>query len=69
MIQYQLLYSVPGIDVVGPLPGDLQDTTVFSAAVLAGATNAAAARELISFLRSPEAVAAIRTKGMDPGAP
>ena len=23
--QFQLLFSVPGIEIVGPLPGDLQD--------------------------------------------
>lgn len=64
VIQYQLLFSVPGIQVVGPLPGDLQDTTVFSAAVMEGA--AAASRELVRFMRSPEALAAIRRQGMEP---
>ncbi len=34
VIQYQLLFSVPGIEIVGPLPGDLQSTTVFSAAIV-----------------------------------
>jgi molybdate transport system substrate-binding protein len=34
VIQYQLLFSVPGIEIIGPLPGDLQDTTVFSGAIM-----------------------------------
>src|SRR6185369_17184324 len=28
--QFQVLRSVPGIEIVGPLPGDLQDTVVFA---------------------------------------
>ena len=59
------LISVPGIDIVGPLPGELQNTIVFAAAVMNSANEAKAAKALISFLRTPEAVAVIRTKGME----
>lgn len=69
VIQYQLLFSVPGIEIVGPLPGDLQDTTVFSGAFLNTARDAAAAQALIRFLRSPEGAGVIKAKGMEPGAP
>lgn len=69
VIQYQLLFSVPGVEIVGPLPGDLQDTTVFSGAILSTARDPAAARALISFFRSPEATGVIKAKGMEPGAP
>ena len=69
VIQYQLLYSVPGIEIVGPLPGDLQETTVFSAAVMDGARSREASRALIIFFRSPEATAVIKGKGMEPCAP
>ena len=69
VIQYQLLFSVPGIEIVGPLPGNLQDTTIFSGAIMPGTRDAEASRTLISFLRSPEAAAVIKAKGMDPGAP
>ena len=68
VIQYQLLFSVPGIEIIGPLPGDLQDTTIFSGAIMGGATDREASRALINFLRSPEAVAVIKAKGMEPGA-
>jgi molybdate transport system substrate-binding protein len=67
VLQFQLLFSVPGIDIVGPLPGDLQSTTVFSAALAGTARDAQAAKALIDFLRTPEAVAVIEAKGMDPG--
>ena len=41
VLQHQLLFEVPGIEIVGPLPGDLQDATVFSAAIM----NAAKIKE------------------------
>lgn len=64
----QFLISVPGIEIVGPLPGDLQDTVVFSAAIMAGAKSAEASKALVDFLRTPEAAAVIKAKGMESGA-
>jgi molybdate transport system substrate-binding protein len=49
----QELMPVAGIEIVGPLPGDLQDTVVFSAAIMTGAKETAAARALIDFLGTP----------------
>ena len=65
----QLLILVPGIEIVGPLPGDLQDTVVFSAAIMAGANDAAASKALMDFLRTPEAAAVIKAKGLEPATP
>jgi molybdate transport system substrate-binding protein len=63
------LASVAGIDIVGPLPGDLQNILVFAAAVMTNAKDAEAAKALVNFLRTPEAVAVIKAKGMDPATP
>ena len=63
--QMQELMAVPGIEIVGPLPGDLQETFVFSAGIMAGAREVKAARALIQFLRTPEARAVIKAKGME----
>jgi len=63
------LISVAGIDIVGPLPGDLQNTIVFAAAVMASAKDAEAAKALVNFLRTPEAAAVTKAKGMEPAAP
>ena len=63
------LISVAGIDIVGPLPGDLQNTIVFAAAVMASANDAEAAKALVNFLRTAEAVAVTKAKGMDPATP
>jgi molybdate transport system substrate-binding protein len=60
------LLPVPGIDYVGPLPPEIQRTTVFSAGVVAKSANANAARALIKFLASPAAAAAITKSGMEP---
>jgi ABC-type molybdate transport system substrate-binding protein len=54
---------------IGPLPGDLQDTIVFAAAIMGGAKSAEAAKVLVDFLRTPEAAAVIKAKGMEPAAP
>jgi molybdate transport system substrate-binding protein len=58
--------GVPGLDLLGPLPSELQHVTVFSAAVVATATDVATARRLVAFLASPEAAAVITAKGMEP---
>ena len=60
------LVGVAGLDVVGELPAELQQVTVFSAAVVATTSDEAAARRLVACLTSPQAAAAIRAKGMQP---
>ncbi len=65
----QELIPVAGIDLVGPLPGDLQNTIVFSAAIITGAKDAAAAKALVDFLRTPDSAKVIKAKGMDPATP
>ena len=63
----QELMVVAGIDIVGPLPGDLQDTVVFPAAIMAGAKDTEASQALVNFLRTPAATAVIKSMGMEPG--
>jgi molybdate transport system substrate-binding protein len=65
--QLQVLRPVAGIEVAGPLPGDLQATTVFSSAIMTGAKSVAASKALVSFLRTLEAAKVIKAKGMEPG--
>jgi molybdate transport system substrate-binding protein len=67
--QIQGLMPVAGIEIVGPLPGDLQNTLVFAAAIMAGARDAAASKALVNFLRTPEAATVIKAKGMEPATP
>lgn len=69
VLQFQLLFSAPGVEIVGPLPGDLQNSTVFAAAIMGGVKNAEAPRALMTYLRTPEAAATVTAKGMEPASP
>jgi molybdate transport system substrate-binding protein len=60
------LLSVPGVEVVGPLPGDMAFTVVYAAAVQTGAAQSDAAKLFVNYLKSPEAQAVFKTKGYDP---
>jgi molybdate transport system substrate-binding protein len=64
--QLSELMHLPGIDVVGLLPKEIQVATTFSAAVCSVSTRPEAAKALLSFLTSPEADAAKRRQGMEP---
>ena len=57
----------PRLDVVGPLPVELQRETVYMAGVAAGARDPTAAKEFITYLMSPDGAAVIKAKGMTPG--
>lgn len=65
--QISELIAVSGTELVGPLPAGLDQVTQFSMGVLVAAKEPAVARALIEFLRTPEAQAAIRAKGLTPG--
>ena len=64
--QVSELLPVPGIELVGPLPPDIQEITTFSAGVHAKAKEPNAARALVDFFKAPAAAPAIRKKGMEP---
>ena len=65
--QISAMKPVKGLDVVGPLPAELQLTTHLSAVVAGGAASPDAAKALIAFFASPEAAAAMRARGLEPG--
>jgi len=64
--QLSELMHLPGIEVIGLLPAEIQVATVFSAAVCTASKRPATAEALLSFLASPEADAAKRRHGMEP---
>lgn len=60
------IVAVPGVDLVGPLPAEIQHTTVFSAAVPVAAPRPDVARAFVEFLASPTAKAVVAAHGMEP---
>jgi molybdate transport system substrate-binding protein len=65
--QISELLSVAGTELVGPLPPELQLMTTFTAAVGAQSTAPDAAKAFMKFIGTPEALAVIKAKGMEPG--
>jgi molybdate transport system substrate-binding protein len=64
--QMSELKPVAGIDIVGPLPDELQKITVFSAGIATVSKQPEAGKALIKFLASPAARGEIVKSGMDP---
>jgi molybdate transport system substrate-binding protein len=64
--QISELLPVPGIELVGPLPGDAQKVTIFAAGIAAGAKEPEAGAQLIKFMASPAAAPAIAKSGLEP---
>jgi molybdate transport system substrate-binding protein len=64
--QLSELKPIEGIAIVGPLPPEVQKTSVFSAGVIAASAHAAEARALIAFLASPAAASTIAETGLEP---
>jgi molybdate transport system substrate-binding protein len=64
--QMSELKPVEGIDIVGPLPDELQKITVFSAGIASVSKEPEAGKALIKFLASPAARAEIVKSGLDP---
>jgi len=64
--QMSELKPIQGIELVGPLPSELQKVTVFSAGIVSTSKEPEAAKALIAFLAAPEAAAAIIKSGLEP---
>lgn len=65
--QISELIAVPGAELLGPLPAELEGTTQFSAGILSETKDSATAKTLIDFLQEPDARTVIKEKGLTPG--
>ena len=59
------IVGVPGVEIAGLLPRDIQHYTVYTAGVAANSKNAEAARALIALLMAPETTPLIEAGGME----
>ena len=64
--QMSELLPTAGIDILGPLPAEIQVITTFSGGVHAAAREAGAARAWLAFITSPQSAAVLRKHGMEP---
>jgi molybdate transport system substrate-binding protein len=64
--QISELLPVRGIKVVGPIPAEVQQITVFSAGIATGAAEPVAGKELIAFLASAASAPVLTKAGLDP---
>lgn len=60
------ILTTPGVQLVGPLPAEIQSYITFTAGVSTTASSTRAARDLLAFLMSTRAVAVIEAQGMEP---
>jgi molybdate transport system substrate-binding protein len=63
--QLSELMSLEGIDVLGPLPADIQIITTFSAGLASASTQPDAVRALLAFLVSPATAPTKQRNGME----
>jgi molybdate transport system substrate-binding protein len=61
------LASVSGIEIVGPLPPDIQTYIVLTGGVSTNAKDKAAGQAFIKYLTTPAAISVIKAKRMEPG--
>lgn len=64
--QISELKQVEGIEVIGPVPHEMQTPAVFSAGRMVNAKQAEAADRLLHYLASPEVVPVLRQSGLEP---
>ena len=64
--QLSELMHLPGIDLLGPMPAEVQIHTTFSAALCSRAVQPQAVRALLDWLRSPATATLKRRHGFEP---
>ena len=67
MVVITQILTTPGVDLVGPLPPEIQSYVVFTAGVSANSKGPDVAMDLIKFLTGPIATPVIKAQGMEPG--
>ena len=64
--QISEILPVKGVALVGPLPAEIQNYTIYAAGIGADAKAADAAKALVEALTGPAAAEVLKSKGMEP---
>jgi molybdate transport system substrate-binding protein len=65
--QVSEIVAAPGVSLIGPLPAEAQNFTVFTTAIGVNTRQPEVVRALIDFVGSPSAASILRSKGLEPG--
>jgi molybdate transport system substrate-binding protein len=66
MVVITQILTTPGVELVGPLPPEIQTYIVFTGGVSTDSAHQDAAKDLIRFLTGPAALPVIKAQGMEP---
>jgi molybdate transport system substrate-binding protein len=66
MVVITQILTTPGVELVGPLPPEIQSYITFTGGVSTASKVPNAAKELVRFLTGPVALPVIRAQGMEP---
>ncbi|MGI4777608.1 MAG: substrate-binding domain-containing protein [Janthinobacterium lividum] len=64
--QISEILPVAGVELVGPLPAEIQNETTYAGAIAGDTAHAATARSLLAAMAGPEAAGVLASKGMKP---
>lgn len=67
MVVITQILTTPGVELVGPLPEEIQSFITFTAGISANASAPSGARDLMKFLTGSSAIPVIKSQGMEPG--
>jgi molybdate transport system substrate-binding protein len=56
----------PGVDLAGPLPAEIQNTTLMSAGIITTSQAPDVAKAFIGFISSPSAATVLKARGFQP---
>jgi molybdate transport system substrate-binding protein len=59
------ILQAPGVELVGPVPAEIQSFIIFTAAIPVNAKDTAAAKAFVDFLTSSKATAILKSKGLE----
>ena len=65
MVVITQILTTPGVELVGPIPQEIQSYITFTAGISTQARSPEAANQLLEFLKGPVALPIIREQGME----